>query len=364
MKNSMSNSIREAAKNFESLVEDIFVAYEIELISRDYPIYSPKNSILKYIDFTVKTTEVFAAVEVKMYFSFFQSEMVWRRNIEIIRKITESGNFTRGLLVTNARCPPEIKSRLPHNITIWDYDSVSFLAGKSRILSEKWTQICSESFRNRHEPLPNAEKDENLEKDKLVSEKLANEYLIEEKAGKFYESRLPVSCADLKEIKTGAEDSKKFEKFCTSAIQFLFGEDIVNLKPQTRSSNSLHVYDLIGRISSSNEFWTNLVFDFHCRYVIFEFKNYSKKITQKEIYSTEKYLFPKALRTAAIIISRNGADDNAQRVIEGALRSDGKLIVSISTIQLCEMLRLKENGDDPTLVLMEVIENIMMRVER
>lgn len=44
---------------------------------------------------------------------------------------------------------------------------------------------------------------------------------------------------------------------------------------------------------------------------MFEFNNYTEKISQKEIYTTERYLYEKALRSVAIIVSRQGADANA-----------------------------------------------------
>ena len=40
-------------------------------------------------------------------------------------------------------------------------------------------------------------------------------------------------------------------------------------------------------------------------------------ITQREIYTTEKYLYEKALRKVAIIISRKGADKHAENGCDG-----------------------------------------------
>ena len=52
--------------------------------------------------------------------------------------------------------------------------------------------------------------------------------------------------------------------------------------------------------------------------MIFEFKNYSEKITQKEIYTTERYLYAKALRSVAIIVSANGYEENAYWAAKGS----------------------------------------------
>ncbi|STE84490.1 Uncharacterised protein [Escherichia coli] len=67
--------------------------------------------------------------------------------------------------------------------------------------------------------------------------------------------------------------------------------------------------------------------DLGSRYVVFEFKNYSKPITQNEIVTTERYLYPSALRKVAIVISHEDCADSAKAVIAGAMREHGKLII-------------------------------------
>ena len=107
-----------------------------------------------------------------------------------------------------------------------------------------------------------------------------------------------------------------------------------------------------------------MVNQFRSRYIIFEFKNYARKIKQGQIYTTEKYLFLTALRSTAIIISRNGADRNAEAASRGALREHGKLMINLSISDLCKMLELKDNGDDPNTVLLDRLDDMLMRLER
>jgi len=61
-------------------------------------------------------------------------------------------------------------------------------------------------------------------------------------------------------------------------------------------STGLHRFDAVARIRSNNDLWTALVRYFRTRYVVFEFKNYREKIAQGQIHTTEKYLYPVALR--------------------------------------------------------------------
>jgi hypothetical protein len=97
---------------------------------------------------------------------------------------------------------------------------------------------------------------------------------------------------------------------------------------------------------------------------VFEFKNYGTKIKQGQIYTTEKYLFGTALRSTAIIISRNGADSHALVAAWGALRESGKLIVNLDLDDLCKMLHYKDVGDDHNSLLIERIDDMLMRLER
>lgn len=87
------------------------------------------------------------------------------------------------------------------------------------------------------------------------------------------------------------------------------------------------------------------------RYVIFEFKNYCEAIGQGAVYSTEKYLFGRALRTLAFIICRSGSTRSADQARLGILRETGKIIVFIDMSDLERMLIAKDNNLDPTEIL-------------
>lgn len=84
---------------------------------------------------------------------------------------------------------------------------------------------------------------------------------------------------------------------------------------------------------------------FNTKYIVFEFKNYENKISQNEIYTTEKYLYDTALRKVAIIISRKGANDNALIAAKGCLRENGKLIICWSDNDLIRLMEIKDKGE-------------------
>ena len=172
-------------------------------------------------------------------------------------------------------------------------------------------------------------------------------------------------CKELNDIPSGGHPhSKKFEEKCTEILQQLFGTDLTAWKEQSSTNTGLHRFDLIARVASKNDFWSALITDYRSRYIVFEFKNYNNKISQGEIYSTEKYLYPTAMRGTAIIITRSGANDNAVAATYGSLRETGKVILVLTIDDLCKMLALQEQGDEPSEILSGKLDAMMMNIER
>jgi hypothetical protein len=186
--------------------------------------------------------------------------------------------------------------------------------------------------------------------------------------GKSYEKETQESedlINHLRSIKSGEKWFSDFEDCCINILKYLFNGPLQGWHEQQSTKDGLNRYDFICRISSGisdgqTDFWSNLASDFRTRYIIFECKNYSKKIKQGQIYTTEKYLFARALRTVAVILTRTGVDENALRASYGVLRETGKLLLVLSDDDLESMLRLKARGDDPTEVLFEKLDNLLM----
>ncbi len=122
--------------------------------------------------------------------------------------------------------------------------------------------------------------------------------------------------------------------------------------------------DLIARLipKQTSTFWLSLSQDFRCRYIVFEFKNYTNEISQNQIYTTEKYLYPSALRSVAIIIARNGADAGALRATQGALREMGKVILILDMNQLFDLLRAKDRGTEPSDIMVDHLDRLLTTI--
>lgn len=160
--------------------------------------------------------------------------------------------------------------------------------------------------------------------------------------------------------------SSEYENLCTRVLNILFAADLALWSEQQKSNEDLYRFDLICKIKDDIKegFWKFIEEYFRSKYIIFEFKNYSETITQKEIYTTDKYLYAKALRCVAIIISCYGEDKNAKKAIKGTLRENGKLIISISNKDLIELLNEKLHGGSPAEYLYNRLDTMLIELDK
>lgn len=168
----------------------------------------------------------------------------------------------------------------------------------------------------------------------------------------------------LDDCKVGKKYASKFENVCTDIISYLFDEEFYISSSQHKTKDEMFRMDLICSLRGSTEFWKLLINFYGSKFVVFEFKNHTKKLSQNLVFVTEKYLFKSALRNVAIIISRKGFDNNAIRAAEGLLKEDGKLLLDITELDLRSMLIMKIQGQEPSDYLLEKTEKILMSISK
>ncbi|MBD8605167.1 hypothetical protein IFT80_21250 [Pseudomonas sp. CFBP 8771] len=170
---------------------------------------------------------------------------------------------------------------------------------------------------------------------------------------------------ELLAIERGRDMATAFETACIDALKYLFDHDLHGWHVQSRTVDGLHRRDLVCRIlKKAGEVWLLMMEDLGSRYVVFEFKNYSKPITQSEIITTERYLYPSALRKVAIVISHEKCADSAEAVMAGAMREHGKMILPLSVPEIVDLLLSKDEGSDPNSYLFQRVDEFLMGLGR
>lgn len=170
----------------------------------------------------------------------------------------------------------------------------------------------------------------------------------------------------LETIIAGKKNAQQYEKFCVDILKYLFNDNLTLWKEQQKSNDDLFRFDLICKIKNNinNEFFNTIENYFSSKYIIFEFKNYIEEITQKEVYTTEKYLYKTALRTVAILLTRNGVDKNGIKAIRGTLRENGKLIIVLDDNDIKQMIYAKEHGEDYVEILINKLDKMLVSLEK
>lgn len=170
----------------------------------------------------------------------------------------------------------------------------------------------------------------------------------------------------LDKIQGGKLESNDYEKECKEILQFVFSDTLSLWLTHQNSNDGLYQFDLVCRIKDDlrNTFFSMMEHYFASKYVVFEFKNYNKTLTQKEIYTTERYLYRKALRNVAIMIIRKEFQKNTIWAIKGSLRENGKLILIITDDDLKRMIDIKLKNNDPSEVLLEKLDELLIELEK
>lgn len=274
------------------------------------------------------------------------------------------------LLIVLSKIPSFQKEEIydRHRIIVWDIENLVFYSKNNPVLLKRLSQIT-------YFPLDHIEgkcfeklETVGLSLNCVIQEITQKEEIIQEAEKERSETRKLIQ--RLKECKTGQEYSGEYEKICEEIIRNLFEAHYFNRLTSQHKTNDEHFrMDLIGslKITQNNEesmhpLWQMLVQHYNSHFVVFEFKNYSKKIDQNLIYTTEKYLFDAALRKVAIIISRKGFSEAAKFAAEGCLKEHGKMILDITDNDLIEMLQSKRsNAAD---YLLDKLEEFLMGISK
>lgn len=297
-------------------------------------------------DFLVENERTKIHIEVKIYTDKVTDG---GRILRICRRLAveESDTDDNYVLIIGNVVENEVKQicKTDYGIFVWDITNILFLFGEFPDIRNEFVASLNYTIKGIEEqpPVPN---------------------IID---GNFNEKDETDLRRRLENVVYSHKGFGEYEKVCTEILKDIFGEFLTLWAKQRISNNGLYRFDLCCKIKhgETQEFFDTVKNFFHTKYIIFEFKNYAEPITQKEIYSTEKYLYRSALRCVAIIISRKGADENALTAARGCLRENGKLILCLSDEDLMKLIDIKQKGQKPTSeYLSDLLDDMLINLEK
>jgi hypothetical protein len=164
----------------------------------------------------------------------------------------------------------------------------------------------------------------------------------------------------------GSVGWREYEDACVEALTQVFVPPLRSPRIQTRTYSGVDRRDAV---FANREFdgatnWGRLYQELSARLVPFEFKNYDASgIGKDEVLQTSHYLKQQTMGRLAVMCLRKPPDDAAHRTRNTIFSEHGKVILFVTTEQLIEMLYIKERGDDPADLLVDLLEEFYLQHE-
>ena len=168
--------------------------------------------------------------------------------------------------------------------------------------------------------------------------------------------------SELKSIPAGRNDQNwsKYEKLIEKIFDELFGSA---LSPPIRQSSdyfNINRRDFILRNYAEVGFWAQVRDRYYADYVVVEAKNYSQKITKKEVLQIAHYLKVHGPGLFGIIVTRSGGDKGCYLTCREVWAMHKKMIIVLDDENIKKMIIAKSYSNDPELIIRQKIEEFRL----
>ncbi|MEI2396722.1 MULTISPECIES: hypothetical protein [Paenibacillus] len=263
--------LRESAfTNF--LFELISMSEKYDQVEYDYKVSKIDNLI---VDLFLKSDEKISILDCKSVMTLSKTQ-----NNEIINFFDTLSNkiqLNERVLAIPTRIPLEAKNNYENQqIQVWDIDYIA--TNFSRELYRMPDSIIKSYF--------------------LV---FSNVHVSS------FEQRL---ITDLEQCKPGKDDWSKYQRLIGKVLEEYFCPPLSKPICESRDATNSNRRDYILPNYSNEGFWKFIRDKYNADYIVIDAKNYSKKVSKKDILQIANYLKPFGAGLFGIIFSRNGGDSN------------------------------------------------------
>jgi len=169
----------------------------------------------------------------------------------------------------------------------------------------------------------------------------------------------------LSECPPGKAGWKKFEDICIDVLRYLFVPPLNDPILQPKSYSGIDRRDAVfpnRNIEPMNN-WGHLYKELGARMILFEFKNYDiEEIGKEETNQTRNYM-KKTMGRLGIMCCNRQPNAAAHVKRNTVFTEDGKVILFLTVEHLKEMIHIKERGEDPSDLIMDLLEQFYLQHE-
>ncbi len=169
----------------------------------------------------------------------------------------------------------------------------------------------------------------------------------------------------LEDCPAGQTGWKEFENICIEIFQYLFVPPLSKPKIQPRTFSGIDRRDAVfpNRNFNGINNWGHLYQELGARMILFEFKNYDREEIGKEETNQVKDYMTKPMGRLAILCCNKLPNDAAHLKRNAIFSEEQKIILFLTKLQLVEMLFIKERGEDPSDLIMDLVETFYLQHE-
>lgn len=172
-------------------------------------------------------------------------------------------------------------------------------------------------------------------------------------------------CDRLIACPAGTPGWREFEDICIDILQYLFSENLQPPMIQQRTISGSIRRDAVfpNRNRNSNNGWGLLFDELDARLILFEFKNYEKEeIGKEELDQINSYMNKPMGRLGLLVCNKQ--PNRAAHIRRNTIYSEqSKVILFLTKEHIIEMLQIKERGEDPADLIVDLVEQFYLQHE-
>lgn len=167
---------------------------------------------------------------------------------------------------------------------------------------------------------------------------------------------------DLKSINAGRKDKdwSKYQKHIEKILDYLFGSVLSSPITELSDHFKINRRDFILRNYAETGFWAHIRTRYLADYIVLDAKNYTKKVTKKEILQISNYLKVHGAGLFGIIVSRNGSDNGSYYTCREIWAMDKKLVIVLDDNDIIKMIIAKASTNNPEEIIRQKIEQFRL----
>ena len=163
--------------------------------------------------------------------------------------------------------------------------------------------------------------------------------------------------SELKLIPAGRSDWSKYQKHIEKILSYLYSDVLSDPITELSDKFGINRRDFILRNYCENGFWKYLREKYQADFIVIDAKNYTGKIKKNQILQLSNYLKTHGTGLFAIIISRNGKEDNGSYFSRReAWATEKKMIIILDDNDMEKMIFAKASANQPEEIIIQKIE--------